>query len=799
MAYAHELYMHDLDKRAFDALSTFPKLVRLKEAYIEHYDEKAAKFNFLSSAIRLSENQMPEIYNLLPPICDKLEIEVPELYYVKSKEINAATGGSTNPYVYVTSKMVEKVPTNLIASVLAHECGHIACKHYLYHSIAMQLLEGIDNSPLRMIPGIGRILTPTLFRALMFWYRCSELSADRAAVLCDGNAENTVDMLLKVHGYDDNINRDEFLRQALDLRDFVNESNANKAIEAMIVQGNSHPRMATRAYECYSWARSEQYRGIVNGTYTLTMRENEDEKAGESEVVSAEMDVDSGTDSEQTVAVQDDINERLAAVNRELERYTNYADKGDYAFAIASGLIAGMIDAMFIGKISITGEDIGLSHKQVNNFIQEYARSRGFDNKRLKDAIIDLEDAFKVAQDNVWKGTIPGVTPANHHLADLAHHPTPLGLASAIVVQFLRVGTFVNKDGEWHFKLVKTRPSDLVEIMVPAVITGILNWLACAAKKKYEEASGKELPEFVNKLIHIAASTPIIIEIAKCADNWFGHMVSDMGGSRSTAGGGMGIPGIFVSLLHEISALPGLKNTGLPAAIDNMYVKGKLDLRHELAYYKQLGKQTIPVIFNDVYLRLGYFLTHLVQELAERNEEKGIDWNRVIPFNNRTVDRMLMVSSMTFNLADTADAAVHAALESGGNWVLFAGNFVSRFNYVGAGRAALSIVKEISNEKKEAQLIHERMILMEVQTKQFVESFFAYKQQVEEKLANYLAEDIQVFLEGMDYMKLGLQQNNSGLVIRGNVMIQRVLGREPQFTTQSEFDDLMESDVALQL
>ena len=74
---------------------------------------------------------------------------------------------------------------------------------------------------------------------------------------------------------------------------------------------------------------------------------------------------------------------------------------------------------------------------------------------------------------------------------------------------------------------------------------------------------------------------------------------------------------------------------------------------------------------------------------------------------------MLTIASMTFTVADTADAAIHAAIESGGNWVLFSGRFVTRFNYVGAGRAALSIVREVSNEKKEAQLIHEKMILSE--------------------------------------------------------------------------------------
>ena len=117
----------------------------------------------------------------------------------------------------------------------------------------------------------------------------------------------------------------------------------------MLVQDETHPRLATRAYECYEWSQSAQYAGIIDGTFTLPDKTKE--------------------------------------INQELEHYTNHADKADYAFAVASGIISGAIDALFVGDATITGNDIALSNRQVNNFIQEYASSRGFNNSRLKDAI----------------------------------------------------------------------------------------------------------------------------------------------------------------------------------------------------------------------------------------------------------------------------------------------------------------------------------------------------------------------------------------------------------------------------
>ncbi len=147
MAYSAELYEHDLDRQAADALNQFPKFVKLLESYSVNYDEKAAKIDLLSTAIRLGENQMPEVYGLLPPICEQLGIDTPELYYVRDKRANAATFGSVHPCIYVTSGLVNKLPLNLLPSVLAHECGHIACKHHLNTELARvnQELEHYTN------------------------------------------------------------------------------------------------------------------------------------------------------------------------------------------------------------------------------------------------------------------------------------------------------------------------------------------------------------------------------------------------------------------------------------------------------------------------------------------------------------------------------------------------------------------------------------------------------------------------------------------------------------------------------
>ena len=97
------------------------------------------------------------------------------------------------------------------------------------------------------------------------------------------------------------------------------------------------------------------------------------------------------------------------------------------------------------------------------------------------------------------------------------------------------------------------------------------------------------------------------------------------------------------------------------------------------------------------------------------------------------------------------------------------------------------------------QLIHEKMLLSEAKAALFLKQLQEFKAQLNLKVSNYLAEDIESFMAGLDDMRQGLSDGDSGLVIRGSVTIQKVLGREPQFTNQKKFDALMESDVPLVL
>ena len=81
----------------------------------------------------------------------------------------------------------------------------------------------------------------------------------------------------------------------------------------------------------------------------------------------------------------------------------------------------------------------------------------------------------------------------------------------------------------------------------------------------------------------------------------------------------MGIPGLFISLLKELSSLPLLKTTRLPEFVSDLYSKNKIDLRSELAVVEFLGKQSIPVIVNECIVRTFYFVRRLIKEKQDHD------------------------------------------------------------------------------------------------------------------------------------------------------------------------------------
>ena len=403
-------------------------------------------------------------------------------------------------------------------------------------------------------------------------------------------------------------------------------------------------------------------------------------------------------------------NDRVAELNSEIDRLTCHADGLDYTIAVASGILTGLIDSFFVGDYNPNIEEI------VTEFAKKKAGKKSDTINDYKDARKWLEKNYHTDNDGAYKtgkdifGRDVSSNGHTHRLDDLAHHPTLLGLCASIFFQFFRVAIFVNKNGKIQPVWGKEDIKELVKMWIPAIVSGVMLWLANIAEKYCEDELDSEIPKPIRNLIKLISSMPILIQILKCADTWFAHIMSDVG-PRSDGSQGKGIPGFFLSLLKEISMLPIIKNTELPEILQSWYNSGKFNFDKELVIIEKMKKQAIPVIFNEVVVRAFYFVRHLITEYQKYESFEKIDWEKVIPVGNRTIERMLTIATGTFTAVDMADAAIHAASKSV-DTATFVANMVLRVNFVGVGRFAIAVGTDVGMGLKRGSLVDERIKVM---------------------------------------------------------------------------------------
>ncbi len=249
-------FIHPADKEALKTLRDIPGLALLIKKILGLFSENQYRALCLATKIRLSSSQLPELYNKLPPICERLGIPVPEFYLEADVNPNASAFGDTNPIICVTSGLVGSMTEEEIESVIAHECGHIACHHMLYHTLSRILLMCADS-----IDVLGIAIKPLIW-ALLKWQRCSELSADRAAAFALKSVQRVVNTQIRLSGgplsITQNVNVEEFVKQANEFEQYGSNVFKN-LLKNMLSLEETHPFAAVRVREILKWSHSWNY------------------------------------------------------------------------------------------------------------------------------------------------------------------------------------------------------------------------------------------------------------------------------------------------------------------------------------------------------------------------------------------------------------------------------------------------------------------------------------------------------------------------------------------------------------
>lgn len=275
-----EQFIHPLDKTALQTLKKIPLLDSICAKLISVMNDRQNTIINMSTKIHITEKQLSKVYKMVKSICCTIGIEMPEVYLELDREPNAYTYGTEKFTIVIHSGLLECFQDDEVYAVLAHECGHIACKHGLYHTIGGMVLSGgslglSELSELLNKKGIvgsvaGNVLSAVdgaLELAFFNWSRCSELSADRVAVLCCGSAEPVIETMMRLAGgtkhIESQVNKELFIEQAEDYQESMENGIVNKSLEFLLTRKLSHPLLAVRAYEAKKFANSDEFKNLI--------------------------------------------------------------------------------------------------------------------------------------------------------------------------------------------------------------------------------------------------------------------------------------------------------------------------------------------------------------------------------------------------------------------------------------------------------------------------------------------------------------------------------------------------------
>jgi Zn-dependent protease with chaperone function len=259
-------YEHPADRAATAALQQIPMMDTVVRKLIE-FGERSVFQQLLASAVRLGDDQLPEVWASHRAALARLDIaEVPDLYMWQMPFTNAMAIGSKKPMVVLNSGTVSLLDEHEIRTVLGHEAGHILSDHVLYRT-ALQILVMLGVRPLMRLPFFAGLPLLGIYLALMEWFRAAELSSDRAATLVNRSPMTTCQTMMVMSGgaASRKLSLDAFVRQANEYVEW--EPGWDKLMRFGRELTLTHPYPVRRVSELMKWVRSGDYDRIMSGEY----------------------------------------------------------------------------------------------------------------------------------------------------------------------------------------------------------------------------------------------------------------------------------------------------------------------------------------------------------------------------------------------------------------------------------------------------------------------------------------------------------------------------------------------------
>jgi Zn-dependent protease with chaperone function len=256
---------HPADRTALTALRRlkgFDQILKVLSAMLR---ERQHRLLYLASAAQVGPRQFADLDEMLDDCVQVLDAPVrPELFVSQSPLVNAYTIGMDTPFIVVTSAMYDLMTHDEMRFVLGHELGHALSGHAVYRTMLMHLMR--LASSFGFIP-LGGWALRAIVAALLEWQRKSELSGDRAGLLCcqDLDIAIRVELKLAAGSHLDKLDTQAFLAQA---REYERSGDMRDGLLKLLnLELQSHPFSVLRAAALTKWVDTGGYGAILAGDY----------------------------------------------------------------------------------------------------------------------------------------------------------------------------------------------------------------------------------------------------------------------------------------------------------------------------------------------------------------------------------------------------------------------------------------------------------------------------------------------------------------------------------------------------
>lgn len=261
-------FRHPLDREATQSLQQFPGWDIAVRTVLGGVAEQFFYLENVAASVQVSEKQLPHIHKLLVEACERLDLDVPELYVKQNPAPNAYTFAmrGKQPFIVLHTSLIELLTPEEIQAVIAHELGHLKCEHGVYLTLVNLLVLAAG-----LLPNWGVILAQSLQDQMLEWIRCAEFSCDRAALLAVQDPKVVMSVLMKLAGGSPTLapqlNLEAFIEQAR-AYDQMSESQLGELLKNAHTQQLSHPVPVLRAQAIDRWGSSAEYQRLLEAHQT---------------------------------------------------------------------------------------------------------------------------------------------------------------------------------------------------------------------------------------------------------------------------------------------------------------------------------------------------------------------------------------------------------------------------------------------------------------------------------------------------------------------------------------------------